>query len=881
MVNRATESIKKGIKKGENIFFMYGDYIHDWFLYDLYNGVKNAADTYKSFFLKEAGCNYCAYVKNSNTEVYELTKDGEIAAIENFTRGKIADDDILGDMSVSNIENNEDDQGRRAANEAASMDSDENRFIKILTDRCKNEPKKKFGIIFEDFEWTAGLYKSSNDNELGIIERLKELSGLKNTLIVVTIEEIQMLKRYNFNIDGKNVIMVGSPSGEEIYYTYFRRYIKSVDDNIPLNHNLFIQLREISEAVASGEKSLIDSLRILDRVLAENEGRLEKSFFETALDKHIEEKVSLDEVVLDKGIKERIVTAIDEFLGGENSESSAKGIILTGPPGTGKTFLTKALANEKNCFFMSPSLADLKGEYVGQTSPKVKKLFQQARANSPTVIFIDEADTVFGSRSGGGDDTDSFTKDMVNQFLVEIDGLQTGESKVFVIAATNRIEVLDSAIRSRLGEPIAIPLPDKKQRRELFTLGLKKKNMNFNRFGFTDEFLNKTNRMSGRDIKNFIGELDTLAKIQTKNISDFKDEEETRELFYAALLRFEDALVMDLSRELNVEIIRPDENSKNRPDYDSIIGFENIKTLINRQVSFFKVAERNRAEKFGIKPKKGILLYGPPGNGKSQLALAAANEHNLYFMKITSETLTKAFLDRQNQIISRIFSSALQLSELCCRQNGVLLFFDEFDSLVSTSILDPRVRGTILTKLDDKETLRNPKTKILFMAATNFIGSLDEAVIRAGRIDDKAEMSSPDEENGSKMIKQFLKLNGNVEMPEDQPEDKPEDKSEDKPEDEIFKMAYSRYKKKYQSNLKNNYIKANEVQWFLAGREKKELEKIADTLFKDSRPSGADLRNFSELLIETAYNRNNLNESKTKLKIDEDVINAVCEEYKR
>ena len=481
---------------------------------------------------------------------------------------------------------------------------------------------------------------------------------------------------------------------------------------------------------------------------------------------------------------------------------------------------------------MSASLADLKAEYVGQSAPKIKRIFQKARANAPTILFIDEADTVFPSRDQGGNDSDSFAKDMVNQFLVEMDGMLAGKSKVFVVAATNRVGVLDNAIKSRLGKPIEIPLPNKNERKQLFTKLLEKKGMPFATFGFVDEFLDKTNHMSGRDI--------------------------TKELFYKCLKLFEEDLVRNLEDSLGITISRPDDKIK----YKDIIGCDDIKRVIDQQVAIFDPLQRVKAEEYGIKIKRGILLYGPPGNGKSQIAKAAANEHKLYFMKITSDTFTKISLSDQNKTLIKIFNSALQLSEMCGENiKGVLLFFDEFDSLASKELLDSRVRGTMLTQLDDTDTFRNAKTKVLFMAATNFYEKLDEAMIRAGRIDDKVEMKDPSEDDGIKMLKQFCADNPKVEAVDDS----------------VAKEAYDKYIQKRKKIKRTKYIISQKIVWLMAGRDLEELEEYADAHFDLYRPSGADLKNYSERLIATSFYKNNFS-SKNKLKITEEIIDEVLSE---
>lgn len=876
MENRVFESIDKEIAKGENTFYFYGDYIHDWYLYDLYRGVCEIADVLKYSFFEKGMIDYFFYCKNDVFSAYEYV-NGEIRECsDKIFEGKKAATSITKSkkLSLNNVNNdaagtkndnaqkvakkeNENDAGEKAVENTADSKEKVN-FKKAITFSEEHRDKMVL-FFFEDYEWTAGMCRSSNDTELEYIEKAKKLSSLKNAYVIYSIEEIQMLKNYNFSIDGKNTIMLGSPSAEEVFSVFLRIYIRNYKEaGKELGDNFFKELSMISEAIASGDKSLKEAVRIFEKVMVEKNGRIDHADFSDSLDKIIEEKVYLDDVVLAPETKEEVVARVDKFLNAEDVSEVTKGFILTGPSGTGKTYLVKALANEKNCYFMSASLADLKAEYVGQSAPKIKRIFQKARANAPTILFIDEADTVFPSRDQGGNDSDSFAKDMVNQFLVEMDGMLAGKSKVFVVAATNRVGVLDNAIKSRLGKPIEIPLPNKNERKQLFTKLLEKKGMPFATFGFVDEFLDKTNHMSGRDIKDFVNNLEKESQKNIKVLSEYKDESETKELFYKCLKLFEEDLVRNLEDSLGIIISRPDDKIK----YKNIIGCDDIKRVIDQQVAIFDPLQRVKAEEYGIKIKRGILLYGPPGNGKSQIAKAAANEHKLYFMKITSDTFTKISLSDQNKTLIKIFNSALQLSEMCGENiKGVLLFFDEFDSLASKELLDSRVRGTMLTQLDDTDTFRNAKTKVLFMAATNFYEKLDEAMIRAGRIDDKVEMKDPSEDDGIKMLKQFCADNPKVEAVDDS----------------VAKEAYDKYIQKRKKIKRTKYIISQKIVWLMAGRDLEELKEYADEYFDLYRPSGADLKNYSERLIAASFYKNNFS-SKNKLKITEEIIDEVLSE---
>ena len=321
----------------------------------------------------------------------------------------------------------------------------------------------------------------------------------------------------------------------------------------------------------------------------------------------------------------------------------------------------------------------------------------------------------------------------------------------------------------------------------------------------------------------------------------------------------EEDLVRKLESSLDITINRPSDKVR----YNDIIGCEEIKRAIDRQVEMFDFRARRRADEYDIKMKRGILVYGPPGNGKSQLAQAAANEHGLYFMKITSDTFTKVSLSEQNKTLVKIFNSALQLSEICGEEiKGVLLFFDEFDALASGELLDPRVRGTMLTQLDDQDTLRNPNTKVLFMAATNYYEKLDEAMIRAGRIDEKLEMRDPSPENGTQMLIQFCSQNPKVE-PLDE---------------EIAKSAYDNYANNMKEVKIRRFVASQKIILSLTGYDDQKLEKAAELRFENERPSGADLRNYANNLISTAYYRNSFTKD-MKLHITEDVVKDVIATY--
>ncbi len=747
MKNRATDEIAKGMKKGENLFIVHGNYIHDTFLCNFFSGACNLELVYKNFFLNENKFKYFMYCKSEKFSAYKMVNNEFSECSESMFKGKTSG--ALANMNIDNIIKQDTDEAKNEANrraETAGAGSKEDSYFKKSVEYAAKHPDELIAFFFEDYEWTIGAYMSSNDDRLAYVEKLFDLTRLKNVTVIVSISQPKILEEYNIDITGKNVILIGSPSTEEIFRCYLRSYlIKTSKPN--MNISTLNELHYISESMASGTKSLNNAIKVFEQLMSEKRwSKIDRVDFADAIDKITDnDKVTLDEVIIDDNIKRDVCRRVDAFI---NGDPGAKGFVLTGPPGTGKTFLVKAIANDKNCFFLSPTLAELKGEYIGHSSAKVKRIFDTARANAPAILFIDEADTVFPKRDGARD-SDSFTHDMVNQFLVEMDGLKTGKNEVFVIAATNMVEMLDRAVLSRLaGNPIKIELPGTKERERLFSnllSGVENGMTNFSSFNFTSDFLEKTERMSGRDIKTFVKtNLSDEAKSKGRTLASYTDEDETQELFYKALSSFERTYVTELSADLNVDIISPEEN---RLNYDNIIGRENIKDAIDEQIRMFNYREAKKAESV-YRPSKGILLYGPSGNGKSQLAKAAAGQHKLYFIKITTETLSNG---NPIQNLGKIFNGAVQLSKMSTESNGVVLFFDEFDEFMP-------YRGTLLTNLDDLSPMRATGSKVIFIAATNFYSMLDRAVIRDGRIDEKIFVGNPSKEEGIEMIKSLIQL---------------------------------------------------------------------------------------------------------------------------
>ena len=753
-LHRIIEEIEKKRNKGQIIHFLTGDGINDNLFYGVREGILTISDSLKKYYIEDNDeFDFFIHAVNSNNNLtcYEK-RGGKVVGIhfEDMFPASRVDSPLGGGRRRTN-----DESINSAANETRERADDVNSRI-VRLDELLKQGKKRVLIFWENLEWIANLYGDQPDHTW--MSAMQKWQKSKNLLMISTIKDMEPLQRYHFD---QEETFISNPSAEEIKYAYLRYLLK----NAPRDYRFgMAELDDIAHGMSVGKKTLCACMRILRSVLKKNPIELRVEDFDKSIEKMIAEKVSWEKVRLEDSTKQLIKTAVENFMRDDEKNPPRKGLILTGPPGTGKTLIAKALANETKCYFMSPTLADLKAEYVGQSSAKIKRVFAEARGNAPTILFIDEADTVFPSRSLGIGDRDSFSMDMVNQFLQELDGAQTGEQKIFTIAATNRPEAIDSAIKSRLSnEPIEIPLPSKEMRRLIFEDNLSHGGDPFSLNGkiFEDKVLTKSENMSGRDIMNFVK---TLKETATQRGLKLGNDSDTEALFDAVFRMKEDYFIveaMNLGIFSKGNIIKP---GKNEMRLNAIIGYDELKEKIALQAEYIRADQyrKKQYDDFGIKPQKGVLLYGPPGNGKSVLAEAIAGEYGFYFFKVLSRDFATINPEQQIKNLERIFTETARFSKMTdCP--GIVLFFDEFDSLVGTNVLNTVVRGSLLNYIADKNGLRNRDSKILFIAATNFYSLLDEAVKRQGRIDTHLLMDNPTPENGRMMLKSFFDKDARVE----------------------------------------------------------------------------------------------------------------------
>lgn len=420
-----------------------------------------------------------------------------------------------------------------------------------------------------------------------------------------------------------------------------------------------------------------------------------------------------------------------------------KGVLLYGPPGTGKTLLAKAVANESGANFYSISGPEIFSKWYGQTEENLRKIFEDAEKNAPSIIFIDEIDAIAPKRE---EVTGEVEKRTVSQLLSLMDGMKK-RGKVIVIAATNIPNALDPALRraGRFDREIEFPVPDRNGRLEI--LKIHTRNMPLDKGVDLNWLADVTYGYVGADLMAITkeGAMSALRRV----LPDIKwkeaEEELPRDIMEKLIVQkedFENALrIVEPSamREVLVEIPKV--------KWEDIGGLEDIKQTLQEMVEWpLKTPEA--FERLGITPPKGILLYGPPGCGKTLLAKAVANESGANFISVKGPEVLSMWVGEAERRIRELFRRARQVAP-------AIIFFDEIDSIVPRRGYSAGTRNVegivsqLLTEISGLEELKN----IVVVAATNRPDLIDPALLRPGRIDRFVLITPPDEKARLEILK--------------------------------------------------------------------------------------------------------------------------------
>ena len=428
-----------------------------------------------------------------------------------------------------------------------------------------------------------------------------------------------------------------------------------------------------------------------------------------------------------------------------------KGVLLHGPPGTGKTLLAKAVASETNSHFIVINGPEVISKFYGESEANLRKKFEEAEQNAPSIIFFDEIDAIATKREETRGDVE---KRVVAQLLGLMDGLKS-RGKVIVLAATNMPNSLDIALRrpGRFDREIEIGVPDKEGRLDI--LKIHTRNMPLAKNVALKDIAKITHGFVGADLNMLAKEAAMIVlrhilpelKLEGVNDEDPIPQEILEKLVIAQKDFIEALKVVRPSAMREVLVETPDVN------WSDVGGLEETKEKLKEAVEW----PLNKPEVFkrmGIRPPRGILLYGPPGTGKTLLAKAVAKESEANFILINGPSLLSKWVGDSEKAMREVFRKARQTSP-------TILFFDEIDALVprrgagndSGGKVNDKMVNQMLTEMDGLEALND----VVVIAATNRPDIVDPALLRQGRFDRIIYIPIPDEGARKNIFEIYLK----------------------------------------------------------------------------------------------------------------------------
>ncbi len=426
-----------------------------------------------------------------------------------------------------------------------------------------------------------------------------------------------------------------------------------------------------------------------------------------------------------------------------------KGVLLHGPPGTGKTLIARAVANESGANFISINGPEIMSKYYGQSEQKLREIFTKAEEGEPSIIFIDEIDSIAPKREEVQGEVE---RRVVAQLLTLMDGLKE-RKHVIVIGATNRIDAVDPALRrpGRFDREINIGVPSKNGRKEIISIHTRGMPMGMDenrKSQFVDEIADITYGFVGADLaalaresamnalRRYLPEIDLDKPIPAEILEKMAVREDD---FREALKTIEPSSLREVTAEVpNVK-------------WEDIGGLETVKSDLREAVEL-PLMKPEIFRKLGIRAPKGFVLFGPPGVGKTLLAKAVATESKANFISVKGPEVLSKWVGESEKAVREIFKKAKQASPC-------IVFLDEIDSIAprrgsyGDSGVTERIVNQLLTSLDGIETLQG----VVVIAATNRPDMIDTALLRAGRFDKLVYIPAPDRGSRLKILEVHTK----------------------------------------------------------------------------------------------------------------------------
>ena len=430
-----------------------------------------------------------------------------------------------------------------------------------------------------------------------------------------------------------------------------------------------------------------------------------------------------------------------------------KGVLLYGPPGTGKTLIAKAVASESGAHFISIAGPEVISKYYGESEQRLREVFEEARENAPSIIFIDELDSIAPRRE---EVTGEVERRVVAQLLTMMDGLEE-RGQVVVIGATNRVDAIDAALRrpGRFDREIEIGVPSEPDRIEI--LKIHSRGMPLAEDVSIESLAQQTHGFVGADLAALSREAAIRALRRYLPDLDLEKEEIDEETLDK--LRVYASDFRSAQRDVGPSAMREVMLEVSHVKWDNVGGLTSAKTEVREAVEL-PLTDRRKFEDLGIEPPRGILLYGPPGTGKTLIAKAVASESGANFIPVRGPQLLSKWVGESERAVREVFKKARQVAPS-------IIFFDEIDALApargtshDSHVID-NVLNQILTEMDGLEELKD----VVVMGATNRPDIVDPALLRAGRFDRLVYIGEPVKEDRAKIIgihTRFMPIEGSA-----------------------------------------------------------------------------------------------------------------------